>query len=573
MPSNSGYSAEPYGTAGPTGGRTPVEHTGGHPSGGRTPVERVPVLVVGAGYAGLSAAALLAWRGVPVLLAERHAGTSVQPKAFGVNQRAMELLRPVPGLERALVEIAEGVGDGGMRIAIASSLSDPEPQMIFNTHEGDYDFLAGVTPVPTVGAPQAQVERALRAAAEELGADLRFSTELVSLEQDADGVTALLRDLATGVETRVRADYLVAADGHRSPVRELLGIPVTGRGELGRLYSIMFDADLTGLAPDREVTLWYLRNETFSGVIVTGTGVGSHVLGVNYDPAAGQSEADFTDERCVELVRRATGLPGLEVKLLDRTAFAMAHVLAGRYRQGRVFLAGDAAHTMPPTGGQGGSTALQDGCDLAWRLWLVISGQAGEGLLDTYDAERRPIGALTADAQLANLAVRMPPAARAAYPEPLADPFAAILGYRYHSAAVVAEADDDGSLLEDPREPTGRPGSRAPHVALEREGGPISTHDLFGSGFVLLTGADGGEWARAAAAVADRLGVRLTPYRIGGDLTDPAGVWERRYGVRADGAVLVRPDGYVAWRSREAAGDPEGALEGVLTRVLARPAH
>nr|BFE81753.1 hypothetical protein GCM10020093_043540 [Planobispora longispora] len=193
------------------------------------PVERVPVLIVGAGYAGLSAAALLAWRGVPVLLVERHAGTSVQPKAFGVNQRAMELLRPVPGLERALVEIAEGVGDGDMRIAIAADLSDPEPQVIFSTHGGDYDFLAEITPVPTVGAPQSQVERALRAAAEDLGAELRFSTELLSLEQDDSGVTALLRDCATGAETRVRADYLVAADGHRSPVRERLGIPVTGR--------------------------------------------------------------------------------------------------------------------------------------------------------------------------------------------------------------------------------------------------------------------------------------------------------------------------------------------------------
>ncbi|MFD0655753.1 FAD-dependent oxidoreductase [Thermocatellispora tengchongensis] len=476
---------------------------------------RVPVLVVGAGYAGLSAAALLARRGVKAMLVERHPSTSVQPKAFGVNWRALEMLRPVPGLERALVEIWEGIGDG-MRIAIASSLSDPDPHMIIEDEESEFAFLAGLTPVPNVGAPQSRVEALLRSAAEELGAELRFSTELVSVEQDADGVTALVRDLGTGEETTVRADYMVAADGYRSPVRRMLGIPTSGHGELGQTCAIMFQADLGGLVREREVTLWYLQNETFNGAIVTGTGVGYHVLAVNYDPARGESEDDFTEERGVELVRVATGRPGLEVKVIDRTSFAVAHILADRYREGRVFLAGDAAHTMPPTGGQGGSTALQDGCDIAWRLWLVLSGQAGPGLLDSYDAERRPYGKLVADAQLANLGVRMPPAMRAGFPEPIEDPIAPILGFRYRSGAVVAEpGDDDGALMEDPREPSGRPGTRAPHVLLERGGREISTIDLFGEGFVLLAGRYGAAWADAARTVAGRLGVALTPYRIG----------------------------------------------------------
>ncbi|WP_329084050.1 MULTISPECIES: FAD-dependent monooxygenase [unclassified Streptosporangium] len=537
--------------------------------GGARREERVPVLVVGAGYAGLSAAALLAWRGVPVTLVERHASTSVQPKAFGVNWRALELLRPVPGIEESLGQIWEGIGDG-MRIAIASSLSDPEPNMIVDGRQDDFGFMTEITPVPSVGAPQSRVEGLLRDRAEKLGADLRFSTELVSLEQDADGVTALVVDRVTGEETSVRADYLVAADGYRSPVRDRLGIPTTGKGDLGHACVIMFDADLGDLVRDREVTLWYLRNETFTGAIITGTGVDSHVLSVNYDLGAGESEADFTEERCRDLVRVATGLPALDVRLLDRTSYGMAHILAARYRQGRVFLAGDAAHTMPPTGGQGGSAALQDGCDLAWRLWLVISGQAGAGFLDSYDAERRPIGELTADAQLANLGVRMPPAMRVGYPEPLDDPIAAIIGYRYHSAAILAETGDDGSLLEDPRDPTGRPGSRAPHVVLRRDDRPVSTVDLFGPGFVLLAGPRGEVWARAAQVAADWLGVRLTSYRIGGELEDPAGAWQRRYGVGDDGAVLVRPDGYVAWRASEAVADPEDVLDRVLTAVLAR---
>ncbi|MFI6319976.1 FAD-dependent monooxygenase [Nonomuraea sp. NPDC050556] len=529
-------------------------------------MERVPVLIVGAGYAGLSAAALLALRDVPVILVERHATTSIQPKAFGVNPRAMELLRPLPGIEKAFSEISAGISDG-MRIAIASSLKDPNPHMIISDEAEDFSFLADATPVAQIGAPQADIERVLRTKAEELGADLRFSTELVSLEQDPDGVTAVVRT-AEG-ESTIRADYVVAADGYRSPIRSWLGIPTSGKGDLGRIRSILFDADLSGLVRDREVTLWYLQNEHFSGAIITGTGVGAHGMGVNFDPAKGESEADFTEERCTELIRIGTGTPDLEVKIKDQATFVMAHNLADRYREGRVFLAGDSAHTMPPTGGQGGSTALQDGCDIAWRLWLVISGQAGPEFLDTYDAERRPLGKLTADAQLANLGERMPPAQRADYPEqPIADPFSALLGLRYHSSAIIEDAGDDGSLIEPERLPVGRPGSRAPHVVLDWDGSAISTIDLFGAGFVLLAGPDGREWATAARTVSARLGVRLTPHRLGGELRDVQGTWAARYGVTSGGAVLVRPDGYMAWRSP--AQDPDAArtLDRVLRTIL-----
>lgn len=528
--------------------------------------ERVPVLVVGGGYAGLSAATLLAWREVPVMLVERHPGTSVQPKAFGVGPRAVEMLRPVPGLEEQLASIWTGIGDT-MRIAIAKSLTDPEPHMIMHDEQEELAFLSRVTPVRMVGAPQAEIERVLRNKAEELGADLRFSTELRSLDQDGDGVTAVIRD-ADG-DRVVRADYVVAADGHRSPLRRMLNVPTSGKGELGRMCSIMFDADLSGVVRDREVTLWYLQNDVFTGVLVSGTGVGAHVLGVNY--ADGQSESDFTEEHCVELVRTAIGRPDLDVRVLDTTSFDLAHTLADTYRAGRVFFAGDAAHTMPPTGGQGGSTALQDGCDLAWRLWLVITGQAGPDFLDTYDAERRPIGALTADAQLANLGVRMPPALRVGYPEPLDDPAAALIGFRYHSTAIIDEPGDDGSILEDPRVPNGRPGSRAPHVVLDWDGQRMSTIDLFGSGFVLLAAKSAGQpWMDAGRLVKDRLRVRLTRLLVDDELIDVEDRFTEAYGVHGGGAVLVRPDGYVAWRSRCLTPDPTTTLENALRHILSR---
>ncbi|MEV0582166.1 FAD-dependent monooxygenase [Nonomuraea sp. NPDC050310] len=642
--------------------------------------EHVPVLIVGAGYAGLSAAASLAWRDVPVILAERHPSTSIQPKAFGVNWRAMELLRPIPGIEDQLASIAAKVGGDSMRMAIATSLRDPNPHILFDEEQAqDIAALARLTPARDAGAPQSEVERALRRKAEELGADLRFNTEVIALVQDPDGVTVTLRTLvspvpstpapapasasasasaqgsptstsrttpadsahpgdsaspassgdwvssghsgdsassassgdsgnsassassgdsaspsspfnplsgasspdssssagepsspesASYVDTIVRADYVIAADGWRSPLRERLGVSTIGKGLLGRMRSIMFEADLTDLVRDREVTLWYLRNDTFTGVFITGTGVGAHVVGINF--AEGQTEDDFTPEHCVELVRIATGTPDLDVRLLDHATFDLGHVLAEQYRAGRVFFAGDAAHTMPPTGGQGGSLALQDGCDIAWRLWLVLTGQAHPSFLDTYDAERRPIGEFTANAQLGNLGFRMPPALRVGYPEPVEDPVAAVLGLRVHSSAILAEPGDDLGLREDPRTPTARPGSRAPHLPLDWDGRAISTLDLFGAGFVLLAGPRGRDWAEAGRQVRDRLGVRLAPHLINDELVDVTGFWQHVYGVGPDGAVLVRPDGYIAWRSSEGVGDPAGVLEDVLGRILGR---
>ncbi|MFC4011736.1 FAD-dependent monooxygenase [Nonomuraea purpurea] len=538
--------------------------------------ERVPVLVVGGGYAGLSAATLLAWREVPVMLVERRPGTSIQPKSFGVNPRAVELLRPVPGLEEQLSQVWTGIGVSPHMIT-----SDAPP------------FQADITPVAPVGAPQTEIERVLRAKAEELGADLCFSTELISLEQDDDGVTALLR--TRGVERVVRADYVVAADGYESPLRQLMNVPTSGKGELGRTCSIMFDADLTGLVSDRETTLRHLRNDLFTGAIVTGCGVGAHVLGVNYSDE--DTEADFTDERCVDLVRAAVGRPGLDVQILDKTTFPVAHLLADTYHCGRVFFAGDAAHTMPPTGGQAGSLALQDGCDLAWRLWLVLTGQASPSFLDTYDAERRPIGTLTATAQLAGFGAHTPltarvatfgaltpptsqpttfgasapPTVRVGYPEPMQDPASALVAHRYHSAAILTEPDDDRSILENPRIPTGRPGSRAPHVVLDWDGQPMSTIDLFGSGFVLMADKQGGQvWTDAGRLVKERLGVQLTRLLVDEELMDVEGRFRQRYGVRGGGAVLVRPDGYVAWRSPAPTPEPAATLERVLRQILSR---
>ncbi|OIV36292.1 protein RdmE [Mangrovactinospora gilvigrisea] len=541
---------------------------------------RVPVLVVGAGYAGLTAAACLARHGVRTLLVERHPSTSVQPKAFGLISRTVECLRILPGVEQELADASQFDFVTGARIVIAQSLRDPDPKVIMGGPGRDLEPYRDLSPSGFAAVSQAVGERILRGAAERLGAELRFGTELLTLAPDAEGVTAVLSD-----GTAVRADYVVAADGHRSPIRSRLGIPVRGKGDLGHTHFILFDADLDEVLRDQPFTLTYLQNEVFDGAFTT-TDTGSYGVGVNYYPERGQSEADFTPERCVELVRIATGVPGLDPVIVDHADFTIAHRTAVRSvdATGRVLLAGDAAHTMPPTGGQGGNTAIQDGADAAWRLALAVGGGAGPGLIAAYDTERRALGELVAGQQLANYAVRMAPQLKGDpdLPEPLKDPMAAALGFRYRSGVIAVDTEDapvapgnivvNGVELEDPLRPSARPGFRAPNLTLHQDGGEDgegrSIIDFFGLDLVLLTDLSGAAaWTAAARDAAEELGAPVTARTV------DSGWWEDAYGVAAGGAVLVRPDGFIAWRTRTAPapGTHREQLTGALRTVLGLP--
>jgi hypothetical protein len=230
---------------------------------------------------------------------------------------------------------------------------------------------------------------------------------------------------------------------------------------------------------------------------------------------------------------------------------------------------------MPPTGGFGGNTGIHDAHNLAWKLALVLAGKADPALLDTYDTERRFVAERTLGQALARLAAwfkdtgnRLPP------PEPITDDLAVIFGPRYPAGALIA---DDGApatatdAFEDPRTPSGRPGIRAPHFELERGGTRRPIHDAFGKAFTLLVGPQGHGWADAAPAVARQRGLELPVIRIDIDATDIDGRFTKSYGVSDRGAVLVRPDGIVAWRSPGAAGHPEAALGDALSAILGVP--
>jgi 2-polyprenyl-6-methoxyphenol hydroxylase-like FAD-dependent oxidoreductase len=545
--------------------------------------EDVPVLIVGGSLVGLSTALFLRWHGIDSLTVERHSGTAIHPRAGHFHLRTTEILRSV-GLEDTVRRKSEEQyqPDGG--INNVESLAGKEIANYFPNLNAD---VGEFSPTVRLFINQDALEPILRTRAEELRTRLAYSTECTSLEQDANGVTAMLRNRESGAESAVRARYVVAADGNRSPARERLGIGMHGHGLLSNSITIYFhaEADLEPLLRDRNQGVHYVTNPLMRGFFRLDRKGSAGFLVVNlvgdtsrpevvaaYPSAPWANVADgITEQRALELLRAAIGVPGFPVAIKDIVSWRAVADNAQRYQDGRVFLAGDAAHVVPPNGGFGGNTGIQDAHNLAWKLALVLTGVAGPELLRTYEAERHPIGALTVEQAYTRYVLRVAPYLGTENTQPLVDDFSMEIGYRYNSDAVIVESNGGHPLHEHPRESSGRPGSRAPHVFLDRLGARISTLDLFGKNFVLLAGADGGRWCAAAPGSAERMGLRLDAYQVGGaELADPADRFPGAYGISASGAVVVRPDGFVAWRAPDAAGASEEAVRQVLRSLLCR---
>jgi hypothetical protein len=319
---------------------------------------------------------------------------------------------------------------------------------------------------------------------------------------------------------------------------------------------VLFRADLWSTLGDERFGLYQLTGPV-PGVFVPTGADDRWVLGMPFDPRT-EDPAGFDAERCIELIRRAAGLPGLDVEVLASMPITFMAQAAERVRDGNVFLIGDAAHRMPPMGGRGLNTAVADAFGLSWKLAWVARGWAGETLLETHEAERGPVGRF-------NLALAMPnnPAAT---PDGLRED----LGYVYRSAVI--DADGGPEPASSHLFPTtATPGARLPHAWLAGPRGPISTLDLVGSGLTLLTGPQGEPWLAAAEACSLDSPMPLSAHAIGVDLDSRDGDFCERFGLGADGAVLVRPDGHIAWR-REAGSvtDHSAELAGALDVVTCR---
>lgn len=525
--------------------------------------ESTSVLVVGGGLVGLSAAVLLAARGVPTVLVEKHLGSSLHPRAVGLRPRTAEIFRGA-GLADVLPPVPKG--RGVPRRVRVESLAGEWFEELHWTPPGakpagpqTSDHAVEYSPCRGVGLAQDKIEPILRTRAAELGTDLRLGVELVSFEQDADGVLAVLRPRDGSEEYAIRADYLIAADGHRSRVRETLGIQRGGRGYMRTSLSVLFRAPLEEYLRDG-FGQFMVEQPGFEAGLLT-YGDGRWVLMLHDD-----LERDEAAQR--EAILRAIGRTDIEVEIITTGRWEVTASIADRFADGRVFLAGDAAHTLPPSrGGYGANVGIEDAHNLAWKLAAVLSGESSPELLETYEAERRPVALLCHDQIFARTDGHDPDRRPGdADLDAIIDDNAMAFGILYRSAAILGAGDDLPPAAR-PDEWAGQPGTRAPHLWLTRaDGERLSILDLFEQGWVLLGESEA--WSAAAERAAERTGVPVAYQRIGDTLTlDDPEAFRQAYGLAAAGASLIRPDGVIAWRAADLPADPASALADALDRV------
>ncbi len=583
----------------------------------------VPVLIVGGGGAGLTASMLLSQLGVESLLVSALPTTSVLPKAHVLNQRAMEILTDVGVAEEIyrrgtpaeqMRHTAYYVGFAGPDPAYGRQLGRLES---WGAGGLDPDW-AAASPCRQANLPQIRLEPILKAGAEAAAPGrVRFDTELTAIEQDADGVTATVRDKTSGTDTVVRARYVLACDGGRTVGRRF-GVALEGPRDLMRIVSVYFSADLSRWARDPDVLirwLWIPHRGTMATLVPMGPdhwGPASEewVFHLNY---RNDDTRAIDDERVIADMKDALGLPDLDARVHVISRWSLEGILADRFQVGRVFLVGDAAHRHPPTGGLGLTSAIHDAHNVCWKLAAVLAGHAGEELLPSYEAERRPADGRNVQRSLENGANHWAIAAAMGF-EPTggtAENLAALTralgdgpddrehrrralaamatqsmefreqnveyGHRYASTAVVPDRTPAPAALDDIRlyEPSTRPGAPLPHAELEDlDGRRVSLLSLVRPGeFLVIAGEDGGAWCDAARALAAAAQLPLRAVRIGhtdGDYRDPRCAWLRQRQIGREGAVLVRPDRYVAWRSLGAAADAYGELLGAFEQILCR---
>jgi len=487
------------------------------------------VLVVGAGPGGLATALSAARHGARVLVVDRRPGTSGLPRATGINVRTVEILRtwgvaPAVRARRipVLPEAASAVTLAAPPRSSGRAGGYPSPREILD-----------VSPVLPLACPQDLLEPVLVDAVRRAGGEIRFATPLVALQVGPDGVGAEL-----GSGARVHARFVVGADGTRSTVRAALGIATTHLGTWAHAVQVLFRPGAALPQPHRVLT--FVDDPHPAALCPMGEGRWAYV-GLRFDGSPPAVPADWTPT-----LRAATGFPDLDPDVLDVQPFTLAAEVATTYRAGPGFLVGDAAHRTTPVAGIGLNTAIHDGHELGWKLAWAARGLAGEALLASHDAERGPVG-LAAAARSLDVEGRP------------TDGLPSSLGHT-HRSTVIAGTDPAPDLRIDL---AARPGERAPHAWVRHAGRHRSTLDLFEGGLTLLTGADGRPWARAAAAV------RGVPMRVLVEGRDVHGAaLAPRYGLGPGSAVLVRPDGRVAWRHDRACADRAGALTGAVATAL-----
>lgn len=574
------------------------------------------VVVVGSGPAGASAALFLSSLGIPNILLTKYRWTANTPRAHITNQRTMEIFRDL-GIEQQVLSEAtphELIGD----TVFCTSIVGEEIGRIltWGTHparEADHRL---ASPSQTVDCPQSYLEPILVKNATVRGTQTAFSTEYLSHVQDEDGVDVTAHDRLTGSEFNVRAKYLIGADGARSHIASQLGLPMEGQMDIAGSMNINFKADIGAYVSGRPSVLYW--------VIQPGSDVGGIGAGlvrmvrpwnewlINWGYDINQPAPDVDETAATQIVRNLLGMPDIDVEITGISLWGNNEMYATHLQSGRVFCAGDAIHRHPPSNGLGSNTSVQDSYNLAWKLAAVLNGHAGTSLLETYSAERAPVAkqivlrankssrefvqlfdalGVTDAEDETEMAARIEErkantpegeAKRAALVEAMDikhyefNAHGVELGQFYESTAVIANGASRPVPQRDPElyyEPSTVPGSRLPHCWVGDNARRISTHDLAPmSRFTLITGIAGEPWVEAADKVSADLDVPLTAVVIGPgrEVTDLYYDWAKLREVAEDGAVLVRPDKHIAWRSMRLPDDAESALRRAMLAILGR---
>jgi 2,4-dichlorophenol 6-monooxygenase len=570
------------------------------------------VLVVGTGPMGATTGLALATYGVNVTLISKANWLANTPRAHITNQRAAEVLRDL-GLEDEAKKYAtpwEWMGD----TLFTTSLTGPEIARLRTWGTGDErigDYLQG-SPCTMLDLPQSYMEPILVNHAAQRGAKICFNTEYLEHRQDDSGVTVKLRDTLSRREYQVRAKYLVGADGAKSKVIEDLGLPIEGHLARASTAYVLFKADLTRYVAHRPSILYWIISPSAAfgeiglGVLRTIRPWNEWIAGWGFDPAKG--DPDFSEQAVKHRIRVLVGDPDLDIQIDTTSVWFVNQAFAPSYSKGRVFCGGDAVHRHPPSSGLGSNTCLQDAFNLAWKLAFVVKGYAGPKLLESYSLERAPVGAQVVaranqsrlDYAPLNASFRDPNAEnpvqagldqlKSAGPEgqerrELLEAALRVKDFEFNAQGVEMNqrCESQAVIADSPNQPEAwardrqlylqastRPGAKLPHTwVVDRHGYRISTLDLVGKGlFTLITGLSGQAWVKAA----ERLSLPFLRTVVIGtvDAQDLYFSWHRIREIHEAGALLVRPDGVIAWRQRQAvqSSDAAGVMLGRALQTL-----